>query len=352
MRNLTLLIVVLTSVSTNTVVEARIHGGGFLPWFFPRRHRKACNANSQPMSAVQCIDNTTVFVCEEAIFRRASYRNSICQTNFEPESPMSFHQGCIGHGGLGKVLPQFTGCFPEATNFSFWESYFPDTNFSSVSNVCDAELSIPELNPPNADFEDESLLGLSGWGKVVTGPDSSVGLRTDNFPRCESTGMCLAHQGTGYAKISAGAAVDQVTPPNTLFRSSFRIPEVDQNFCDEPVKFCLSFAMRFVSKETVWLPSETGRNDYFTVEIQQDDSAGAMLFNKTIHAADIEGVGDNTGWNGLGDDSGWELVQVPLPTIPLGVRSFFTFRAMTINVNDTLLDSTGYIDTINVGMCG
>jgi len=47
-----------------------------------------------------------------------------------------------------------------------------------------------------------------------------------------------------------------------------------------------------------------------------------MLFKKTIHANDVEGLGANTGWNGLGDDGGWKLVEIELPKASLGNPTF------------------------------
>ncbi len=253
---------------------------------------------------------------------------------------------CLEHGGFQQILPYYTGCYPKDSELLI--SLIPSVDVDHIDSDEVVGYLLPPMNVANSDFEDADL-GLEGWDVVVLGPELSVRQKNDNFPQCDARGMCLAYEGTGYALVSAGDAMDGVTPPNSISRNDFRVPLVDRKVCQTDVKFCLSFAMRFMNKET-YPVSESGNNDFFTVEVQVGDN-GKMLFERTISSADIERVAENTVRGSLGDDGGWEFVQIELPDASFQKPIFFTLRAMTTNVGDFALDSVGYIDAINIAPC-
>ena len=250
---------------------------------------------------------------------------------------------CPVNGGFQEVLPYYTGCYQENTDI--WNMLIANKNATGTSIL---GYPLPSMNLPNLDFEDAAI-GLSGWGTVVYGPANSVSQQTDLLSRCSRLNTCLAYNGTGYARISAGDTMDGVTPPNSMNRSDFLIPIIDRNNCKTSVKFCFSFAMRFISKE-IFPISETGKNDYFKVEIQVGDN-GPMLFEKNVSSASVEGMGNSLGLPDFGHDGGWERIEIELPDVELTKPTFFTFRAMTMNVGDFALDSIGYVDSLNIAPC-
>lgn len=257
---------------------------------------------------------------------------------------------CQENEGFQEILSYSTGCYPE--DVSFWNSFAPELGIQSANDL-DRKVAgypLPPLNVANSDFEDPDI-GITEWSTVVYGCEAAVSQQFDDPRRCTGVNMCLAYNGTGYVTVSAGDSMEGETPPNSISRSDFRIPAVDTKLYQTAEKFCFSFAMRFVSREIDLPPSETGNNDFFTVEIQVGGDQGEMLFERTIRSTDVEGFGDATPFNGLGDDGGWELVEIELPPAPLGEPTFFTFRAMATNVGDYALDSGGYIDSLNIGPC-
>lgn len=329
-------------------IQARVLGhwsSSSRPWFpaFHNHHRQTpiCDSDSSPqlMLAIQCNNGTQVLTCVSP--NDYHLHSKTCQTGFSKARRMAIQNVCQD-GGLGQVLPYYTGCYPHAQNYTFWNSYFPDMDPLLVEeeSICNVpNLPVPSLNILNSDFENDDI-GLSEWSTIIIESGTPIEQKQDNVPRCENFGMCLAYQGTGYAIVSAGDSLYQITEPNTLYRSDFRIPEMDSMFCQpkqqqqqssDPMQFCFSFAMRFISKEVDIPPSISGNNDIMTVQVQRNGDDGEMLFEKTIHSTDVEGLGDNTGWDGLGDDGGWEYVQVPLPSAALGDKAYFTFRVMVSN---------------------
>ena len=96
-----------------------------------------------------------------------------------------------------------------------------------------------------------------------------------------------------------------------------------------------------------WL---SGKNDFFTVEIQVGEN-GPMLYERNISSLDVEGKGNSLGLPDFGHDGGWEWIEFELPDVELTKPTFFTFRAMTMNVGDFALDSIGYVDSLNIAPC-
>ena len=191
------------------------------------------------------------------------------------------------------------------------------------------------MNLENLNFEDSDI-GIDEWDKTAFGGWYYVRQRCD---RSNCGNRCKAYEGSCYALISAGDTQLEVTDPQELWRTDFRVPEVDTTgvcpFDKKDNSFCFSFAMRFDAKD-FW---SLGKNDFFSIEIELDD--GSKLFEKTISVSD---VGDR-------GDSGWEVVEVALPTVPTGKPTHFGFRASTTNVGDFWLDSIGYIDDLKIKLC-
>lgn len=250
---------------------------------------------------------------------------------------------CLDNGGFQQVLPYYTGCYQE--NSEIWTILTATKNANSTNTL---GYPLPPINVPNLDFEDADM-GLTGWDTVVYGPDNAVSQLNDNLRRCTFLNTCLAYEGTGFARLSAGDTMDGVTPPNSMNRSDFLIPIIDRTICKTEVKFCFSFAMRFISKELCPI-SETGKNDFFKVEIQVEDT-GSMLFERTISSIDVEAKGNSLGLSDFGHDGGWEWIEVQLPDVPLTKPTYFSFRAMSMNVGDFALDSIGYLDSLKIAPC-
>jgi hypothetical protein len=238
------------------------------------------------------------------------------------------------NGGFDQVLPYYSGCYP--TSSDFWEDYAPDVDLRGGEDACDADIAVPALNLANLDFEDKGL-GIEEWGHTDYGGWWYVRQKCDSSS-CAKYNRCKAYEGNCYALIGAGDTKDGETDPNELWRNDFRVPEVDTTgACGDlkPVEFCLSFAMRFEAKDYC----SRGRDDFFTVEVNVD--GGGMLFEKTISVCD---VGDR-------GNSAWEVVEVPLPQVPIGEATYLMFRAMTTNVGHYAMDSVGYIDDMKIAAC-
>jgi hypothetical protein len=275
------------------------------------------------MLAIQCKDGIEKLLC-------TPYATSCINPNDDLAQAK-----CNGNGGFDQVLPYYSGCYP--TSSGFWEDYAPATFLKGAGeNACDADIAVPALNLANLDFED-SVLEITEWGHTDYGGSWYVRQKCDRSD-CAEKNRCKAYEGECYALISAGDTKYNETDPNELWRSDFRVPEVDTTgACGDlkPVEFCLSFAMRFEAKDYC----TQDKDDLFTVEVKVDGDN--MLFNETIRVCD---VGDQ----GISE---WEVVKIPLPQVPIGQATYFMFRAMTTNVGDYGLDSIGYIDDMKIAAC-
>jgi hypothetical protein len=273
----------------------------------------------------------------KGLMKKRKYNN--CHLHY-PQLNSWLETKCQLHGGLEKVLPQYSGCYP--TSSTFWNSYAPnlEIDYSTEPHTCAYDIPIPALNPPNLNFEAADM--MAGWSMTAQGGWWLVGQNCDRYTCGQPFDEpCQASEGTCFATVSAGNSELFYTEPNALWREDFRVPEIDET-CGAQIllgtvpKFCFQFAMRFEAKDY----ASEGKNDFFEVLVQVNDG-GPMLYHHIIQVSDVGDLGD----------SGWQHASVELPTTRPGIPMYFGLQARVSNVGDALLDSIGYLDDIRIAPC-